>query len=132
MIRLTLEQIIELHNDIVAQSGGSQGIRDINLIDSAINAPFQTFGGIDLYPTIEEKAARLAYNLTMSHAFIDGNKRIGAGVLALFLEVNNVELLATDEEIIDLFLSLASGEADYEKLHTWIKTHTPSRCKNSN
>ena len=123
MIRLTLEQIIELHNDIVAQSGGSQGIRDINLIDSAINAPFQTFGGIDLYPTIEEKAARLAYNLTMSHAFIDGNKRIGAGVLALFLEVNNVELLATDEEIIDIFLNLASEKIDCNDLLNWIKGH---------
>ena len=69
MKRPTLEDIIMLHDEIVAQSGGSEGIRDINLIDSAINSPFQSFGGFELYPTFEEKAAHLAYNLTMNHAF---------------------------------------------------------------
>ena len=70
MKRPTLEDIIMLHDEIVAQSGGSEGIRDINLIDSAINSPFQSFGGFELYPTFEEKAAHLAYNLTMNHAFL--------------------------------------------------------------
>lgn len=128
MIRPTLEQIIELHDDIVAQSGGSHGIRDINLIDSAINAPFQTFGGYELYPTFEEKVARLTYNLTMNHAFFDGNKRIGAGVLGLLLEVNNVDLIANDQEVIDVFLDLASEKIGYEELLEWIKKHISSQA----
>lgn len=123
MIRPTLEQIIELHDDIVAQSGGSKGIRDINLIDSAINTAFQTFAGNELYPTFEEKAARLAYNLTMNHAFFDGNKRIGAGALCLFLEINDVNLIATDQDIIDTFLDLASKKIGYEELLDWVKKH---------
>ena len=123
MKRPTLEDIITLHDKIVEQSGGSQGIRDLTLIDSAINTPFQTFGGFELYPTFEEKAARLAYNLTMNHAFFDGNKRIGAGALIFFLKINQRELLATDQEIIDLFLSVASKQKGYNELLEWVKGH---------
>lgn len=123
MKRPTLEDIITLHDKIVEQSGGSQGIRDLTLIDSAINTPFQTFGGFELYPTFEEKAARLAYNLTMNHAFFDGNKRIGAGALIFFLKINQRELLATDQEIIDLFLSVASKQKGYNELLEWVKAH---------
>lgn len=123
MKRPTLEDIITLHDKIVEQSGGSQGIRDLTLIDSAINTPFQTFGGFELYPTFEEKAARLAYNLTMNHAFFDGNKRIGAGALIFFLKINQRELLATDQEIIDLFLSVASKQKGYNELLEWGKEH---------
>ena len=123
MKRPTLEDIITLHDKLVEQSGGSQGIRDLTLIDSAINTPFQTFGGFELYPTFEEKAARLAYNLTMNHAFFDGNKRIGAGALIFFLKINQRELLATDQEIIDLFLSVASKQKGYNELLEWVKEH---------
>lgn len=123
MKRPTLEDIITLHDKIVEQSGGSQGIRDLTLIDSAINTPFQTFGGFELYPTFEEKAARLAYNLTMNHAFFDGNKRISAGALIFFLKINQRELLATDQEIIDLFLSVASKQKGYNELLEWVKEH---------
>lgn len=123
MKRPTLEDIITLHDKIVEQSGGSQGIRDLTLIDSAISTPFQTFGGFELYPTFEEKAARLAYNLTMNHAFFDGNKRIGAGALIFFLKINQRKLLATDQEIIDLFLSVASKQKGYNELLEWVKEH---------
>ena len=123
MIKLTLEQVSELHNDIITQSGGTKGIRDINLVDSAINAPFRTFSGRELYPTFEEKATRLAFGLTMNHAFFDGNKRIGAGVLGLFLEINNVDLIATDQDIINTFLDLASEKIDYDMFFDWVKKH---------
>lgn len=123
MIKLTLEQVIELHNDIITQSGGTKGIRDVNLVDSAINAPFQTFSGRELYPTFEEKATRLAFGLTMNHAFFDGNKRIGAGALCLFLEINDVNLIATDQDIIDTFFNLASKKIGYEELLGWVKKH---------
>ena len=123
MIRPTLEQIIELHDMVVSASGGSNGIRDISLIDSAINTPFQAFGGIELYPSIEEKAARLAYNLTMNHAFFDGNKRIGAMALVVFLEANKKPLHYNPQEIIDLFLSVASKQKGYNELLEWVKEH---------
>ena len=116
MKRPTLEDIIMLHDEIVAQSGGSEGIRDIN-------SPFQSFGGFELYPTFEEKAAHLAYNLTMNHAFFDGNKRIGAASLIFFLKINGKKLIATDQQIIDLFLNLASKKIDCNDLLDWIKGH---------
>jgi len=123
MIKPTLEQIIELHDMVVSASGGSNGIRDISLIDSAINTPFQAFGGFELYPSIEEKAARLAYNLTMNHAFFDGNKRIGAMALVVFLEANKKPLHYKPQEIIDLFLSVASKQKGYNELLEWVKEH---------
>ena len=132
MIKLTIEQVVEIHSKIVEKTGGAEGVRDFNLLDSAINAPFQTFGGIDLYPTIEEKGARLAFSLIMNHSFYDGNKRIGAVCFLTFLKLNGIDLSYTQKELELIILSLASGEADYETFHTWIKTHTPSRCKNSN
>lgn len=119
MIKLTLEQVIELHNDIITQSGGTKGIRDINLVDSAINAPFQTFSGRELYPTFEEKATRLAFGLTMNHAFVDGNKRIGAMALISFLEMNGYLLLCDDIELANTFLDLASEKIDYDMFITY-------------
>ena len=126
MIKLTIEQVVEIHLKIIEKTGGAEGVRDFNLLDSAINAPFQTFGGIDLYPTIEEKGARLAFSLIMNHPFYDGNKRIGAVCFLTFLKLNRIDLSYTQKELELIIISLASGEADYKKLHTWIKTQTPS------
>ena len=85
MIRLTKQQVILLHKDVIAQSGGSSEIRDEGLLESALNAPCQTFSGMELYPTIVDKAARLGYSLIKNHAFVDGNKRIGAHAMLVFL-----------------------------------------------
>lgn len=123
MKRPSLNEIIKLHDIVIEQSGGSSGIRDINLIDSAINAPFQSFSGFELYPTLEEKAARLAYNLTMNHAFFDGNKRIGAMALTTFLEMNGQFLLCSDIELANVFLDLASEKIGYDELLDWVKKH---------
>lgn len=123
MIRLTKQQVISLHKDIIAVSGGSPEIRDDGLLDSALNAPFQTFSGTELYPTIIEKAARLGYSLIKNHAFVDGNKRIGAHTMLVFLTLNGIEVEYEDNDFIQLVLGVAAGEISDEQLLAWLLTH---------
>ena len=123
MIRLTKQQVISLHKDIIAVSGGSPEIRDDGLLDSALNAPFQTFSGTELYPTIIEKAARLGYSLIKNHAFVDGNKRIGAHTMLVFLALNGIEVEYEDNDFIQLVLGVAAGEISDEQLLAWLLTH---------
>ena len=85
MIRLSKPQILLLHEQLIAETGGSSGLRDEGMLDSALNAPFQTFGGEDVYPSLQQKAARLCFGLVKNHPFVDGNKRIGAHVMLVFL-----------------------------------------------
>lgn len=120
---LTKSQVLHLHQDIIAVSGGSFEIRDEGLLDSALNAPFQTFGGTDLYPTILEKAARLGYGLIKNHPFVDGNKRIGTHTMLVFLAINHMELEYTDRELIDLILEIASGTKNENQLFHWLQKH---------
>ena len=120
---LTKRQILLLHSEIAEESGGSSELRDEGLLDSAISAPFQSFGGIDLYPDIILKAARLGFGLIKNHPFVDGNKRIGAHSMLAFLEVNGVSLEYKDEELIKIILSVASGESSDEDLASWLRNH---------
>lgn len=120
---LTKSQIIRLHKDLIAESGGSYEIRDDGLLDSAINAPFQSFGGAELYPTILEKASRLGFGLIKNHLFVDGNKRIGAHVMIVFLALNHIELVYEDKELIDLILNIASGSKSEKHLLNWLQNH---------
>jgi death-on-curing protein len=119
-----MEQIIMLHESLIADTGGLNGIRDTQLLDSAINTPFQSFDGVYIYPTIEAKAARLGYGLVMNHAFLDGNKRVGLLSMLVFLEINGIELSYSDEELIDLGLGLAVGKINDKALLNWIITHS--------
>ena len=120
MKRLSKEQVIKIHNMLISQTGGSDGIRDEGLLESALNAPFETFDGEYIYRTIKAKAAKLGYFLVKNHPFIDGNKRIGILVMITFLEINGVELVCTDEELVTLGLGLADGSIDDENLLNWI------------
>ena len=124
MKRLSKEQVIKIHNMLISQTGGSDGIRDEGLLESALNAPFQTFDGEYIYRTIKAKAAKLGYFLVKNHPFIDGNKRIGILVMITFLEINGVEVTWTDEELITLGLGLADGTIDDEDLLNWIIDHS--------
>ena len=124
MKRLSKEQVIKIHNMLISQTGGSDGIRDEVLLESALNAPFQTFDGEYIYRTIKAKAAKLGYFLVKNHPFIDGNKRIGILVMITFLEINGVEVTCTDEELITLGLGLADGTIDDEDLLNWIIDHS--------
>ena len=123
MIRFSEEKVLLLHQLIVAETGGSNELRDIGLLDSALEGIFQTFGGEELYPTKEEKGARLGYTLISNHAFVDGNKRIGMYVMLTFLEVNGIHMDCTNEDVVEAGLGVASGEMKYEDLLAWVRTH---------
>ena len=123
MIKLTQEQILMLHTELISATGGTDGVRDFGLLSSALNAPFQQFDNKDLFPTIQQKAARLGYGLIKNHAFVDGNKRIGVHTMLVFLEINGISLEYTQEELYTTVLDVASGKADIEELTTWILNH---------
>lgn len=110
MILLTKKQVLMLHAQLIESTGGSDGIRDEGLLDSALESPFQSFGGEELFPSIQAKAARLCYGLVKNHAMIDGNKRIGAHTMLVFLAVNGYELKYTQKELVDLILDVADGK----------------------
>ena len=123
MIRLSKTQILLLHEQLIAETGGSSGLRDEGMLDSALNAPFQTFGGEDVYPSLQQKAARLCFGLVKNHPFLDGNKRIGAHVMLVFLALNGIELQHTQTELSDVILQLAAGTIQSSDLLNWILTH---------
>lgn len=120
MIRLTKEEILVLHQQLIDRYGGLPGIRDEGLLDSALNTPFQGFGKIDFYPTIPEKAVRLRFGLVKNHPFFDGNKRIGAMVLTVLLDLNHYSLRATKGELSKIILQLAANEISDKDLLQWV------------
>ena len=120
MILLTTDEIIGLHEKLIERTGGSHGLRDRNLLESAIYSAQAMFDSEEAYPTLEEKAARLCYSITNNHAFVDGNKRIGIFVMLVFLEVNGVKLRPTNGDVIRVGLAAASGEMKYDGLLKWI------------
>ena len=123
MISLTKEQIIMIHQALIEATGGSQGVRDEGMLESALAAPFAAYGEEEFFPTVEEKAARLAIGLVNNHPMIDGNKRIGAHAMLLTLRLNGISLQYSQTELSDQFLAVASGECDYKELLQWIKSH---------
>ncbi|MBR7178395.1 MAG: type II toxin-antitoxin system death-on-curing family toxin [Oscillospiraceae bacterium] len=123
MIRFSKEKVKLLHKMIAQETGGSVGIRDEGLLDSALEAAFSGFAGQEFYPTKEEKGARLGYNLISNHAFVDGNKRIGMYVMLTFLEVNGIRMDCTNEDVATVGLAVAAGSMGYEELLTWVREH---------
>ena len=123
MITLTKEQIIMLHEAIYERYGGSYGVLNEGMLDSALQAPFQTFGGEELFPDTKDKILRLAYGLIKNHSFRDGNKRLGALVLLVLLELNGWHVNATNEEFADIIMGIAASEKDEEDLKQWVESH---------
>ena len=123
MIKFSKEKVLLLHQLIAQETGGSVGIRDEGLLESALETAFSGFDGKEFYPTKEEKGARIGHSLISNHAFVDGNKRIGVYVMLTFLEVNGIRLDCTNEEVVHVGLSVADGSMDYDALLTWIKEH---------
>ena len=121
MIKFSQEKVFLLHQLLIQETGGSAGIRDFNLLDSALASAFQTFDEKELYPTKQEKAARLGYSLVSNHAFVDGNKRIGMYVMIAFLETNGISMNASNDEVARVGLGLASGNIKYDELLEWVK-----------
>ena len=120
---LNKQQILTLHEMLIEQSGGSPEIRDEGLLESALNAPFQSFGNTELYPSLLEKAARLGFGLIKNHPFVDGNKRIGTHAMLSFLNINNAELDYSDKELTSLILGIAAGEYDDKHLLNSLHQH---------
>ena len=123
MRKLSKEHILMLHSQLIEETGGSDGVRDYNLLESAIESPFQSFGVDELYPTIQAKAARLGYGLIKNHCMIDGNKRIGTHAMLVFLALNGIELKYTQKELYETILDVAAGRLDYEDLLNWVLEH---------
>lgn len=123
MILLTTDEIIGLHEKLIERTGGSHGLRDRNLLESAIYSAQAVFDNEEAYPTSEEKAARLCYSITNNHAFVDGNKRIGVFTMLMTLKLNSVKISYTQTELTNLGLSVADGSFDYEAVLQWIIKH---------
>ncbi len=123
MIKFSKEKVLLLHQLITQETGGSNEIRDFDLLDSALEGVYATFDGKELYPTKEEKGARLGFTLISNHAFVDGNKRIGMYVMLTFLAVNGIEIECTNDDVIEAGLGVASGKMDYDDLLIWVKEH---------
>ena len=123
MIWITADDVIQIHSRVIQRSGGMDGLRDRASLEAAISAPMQSFGGQDLYPTPVEKIARLGYGLASNHAFVDGNKRIGAMMTQLLLKWNGFQMSLRSGELADMFIAIADGSAEESDLLVWIQGH---------
>ncbi len=124
MIKFDREKVLLLHQIMAEATGGSVGVRDEGLLESALESCYATFGGVELYPTKQEKAARLGFALISNHAFVDGNKRIGVYIMLSFLELGGLRTDATNDEVVALGLGVADGSMKYEDVLKWVKAHT--------
>lgn len=123
MIWITADDVIQIHSWVIQRSGGMDGLRDRASLEAAVSAPMQSFGGQDLYPTTVEKIARLGYGLASNHAFMDGNKRIGAMMTQLLLKWNGFQMSLRSGELADMFIAIADGSAGESDLLAWIQRH---------
>ena len=123
MVFLTLDDIIESHQNQIETYGGSPGIRDIGLLESAIAQTEASFDGQYLHADIFEMAAAYLYHLVMNHPFVDGNKRVGLEAALIFLEINNENLSASDEELVDLVLKTTAGQVGKREIAEFFRSH---------
>ena len=123
MVFLTLDDILESHLNQIDTYGGSHGIRDIGLLESAIAQPEASFGGQYLHADIFEMAAAYLYHLVMNHPFVDGNKRVGLEAALIFLEINNENLKASDQELVDLVLKTTAGQVGKREIAEFFRSH---------
>ena len=123
MKQLSVEQVKLIHSELIKETGGSDGVRDISLLESAICTPFQTFDGDALYPSVQQKAAKLCVGLIQNHPFIDGNKRIGIHIMLIFLYINGVDISYTQDELVKIGMDIANGKIGDKKIVKWIIEH---------
>ena len=124
---LTLSEVLEVHRQVMAQSGGAEGLMHLPALGSALAQPQMTFGGEDLYPTLVDKAAALGYALIKNHPFLDGNKRTGHAAMEVFLVLNGYEIRATVDEQEHVILQVAASEMDREEFTMWLLTHVVAK-----
>jgi len=120
---LTIGEVLELHRRIIQQTGGASGVRNLAALESAVAQPRMTFEGKDLYPTIEDKAAALAFFIIQNHPYVDGNKRCGHAAMETFLVLNGKEIKAPVDEIEKIILEMASGKFSRKNFVDWLAGH---------
>ena len=123
MILLTSEEILALHTKLIEKTGGTDGLKDNNLFESAIASMYAGYENYEHYKTVEEKSARLCYSLIANHAFIDGNKRIGILAMLVTLKLNHIELKYTQNELVTLGLGVADATLGYDEIYEWVISH---------
>ena len=127
---LSLAEVLDLHERLIATSGGTRGVRDIRLLESAVNQPRVTFDQTDLYPDLVSKAAALCHSLIINHPFVDGNKRVGHAAMETFLVLNGFEIDANVDEQEQIILDVAAGKLRREEFASWLSRHiTPAMEK---
>jgi death-on-curing protein len=124
---LTLNEVLEVHRQVMAQSGGAEGLTHLPALESALAQPQMTFGGEDLHPTLVDKAAALGFALIKNHPFLDGNKRTGHAAMEVFLVLNGYEIRAAVDEQEHVILQVASSEIDREEFTAWLRTHVAAK-----
>jgi death-on-curing protein len=124
---LTLNEVLEVHRQVMAQSGGAEGFMHLPALESALAQPQMTFGGEDLYPTLVDKAAALGFALIQNHPFLDGNKRTGHAAMEVFLMLNGYEIRAAVDEQEHVMLQVASSDIDREEFTAWLRTHVAAK-----
>ncbi|MBI5193045.1 MAG: type II toxin-antitoxin system death-on-curing family toxin [Nitrospirae bacterium] len=120
---LTPEQILFIHFLIIEETGGSHGIRDLSLLESATARPIATFSATDLYPDIFSKAAALMHSIIKNHPFVDGNKRTAITAAGIFLKVNNYTITASNRVLEQFTLKVASNNVAIEEIAEWFRKH---------
>ena len=124
---LSISEILELHDRILASSGGARGIRDLGALESSAGQPHATFGEQELYPDLATKATALCFSLVMNHPFVDGNKRVGHAAMETFLILNGHEVDADVDEQERIILNLAAGKLSRDDFTVWLRGHTTQR-----
>ena len=124
---LSVDQLLAIHSALRSEFGGRAGLRDRGALEAAVARPFATFDGEDLYPDVASKAAALLHSLVSNHPFVDGNKRTGVLAAELLLDVNGVDLVASDDEFEEMVMAVASGTLDIEQLVIWFRQRTRFR-----
>jgi len=121
---LSLSEVLEIHQDQVARYGGATGIRDIELLKSALGMPSATYGGQFLHTDVYEMAAAYLFHLVKNHPFIDGNKRVGAVTALIFLYLNGFDFGAPADDFAEMVLAVARGDIDKADVAVFIRRHT--------
>jgi death-on-curing protein len=125
---LDQQAILELYLEVMRASGGLPGIRDAGALESAIAQPHASFGGEELYPTLVDKAAALAFSMIKNHPFVDGNKRIAFASMDAFLRLNGYKTAGSDDQVAETFLSLAAGTLNRDNFTNWLREHLTPRA----
>lgn len=123
---ISLNDVLFIHELTLEKTGGLSGVKDMGLLESAVASTFNSFGGVDNYPSVFDKASHLAFSIIKNHAFNDGNKRTGVGTMLLFLTLSGVNLEFEKQELVNLGLGIAEGVCKLEDVKQWILDHVVS------